>query len=97
MRTAKAAAVVLLFVLIPHQAPYAESGDGAAAAQRLEPSGQQSEQPSSPEAVAPTRRHAGGQVAAEKEADSTSAKAPERRQLKAVDTDGYSLSARSLR
>lgn len=97
MRTVKAAAVVLLFVLIPHQAPLAEPAmsavDETSASARVESESSNSQPQSAAEAAVPS----GDRLAAGTESATPGAKDPNRRSRRTVDTDGYSLSARSLR
>jgi hypothetical protein len=100
MRTLKAASVALLLLLIPHEAPQAESAtsdEGKAVAADTASLGAESETgdaTSQPPTTDQTDVTADQQ--ADARAESNSAKSDQRSEGK-VDSDGYSWSGRSLR
>lgn len=99
MRTVKAATVALLFVLIPHQAPFAGSvessrpSDEASPAAAAEVTSVKSEPQPRVEAGTPVD----GELLVSAEPVSPSAEVSSRHLESQIDPDGYSWSVRSLR
>ena len=95
MRTVKTAAVVLLLILVPHQAPFAETVKGVDEAAAQADSGEQESKarpsPSTEDEAA------AGTSAMEDASPASGPSALESRIEGQVETDGYSWSARSLR